>query len=385
MRMIHTSDWHLGRTFCGQSLLEDQAHQLAQFCAAVREDCAHPSTRPDLLIIAGDIYDRAVPPKEAVALLSETLQELTGSLKIPTVIIAGNHDSPERIGFASELLQAQGLTMAGPLTAEAGELTLATKHGPVRVFALPFASPVEARRIFGDETIRDHAGVIAAQLATCRPRLKKGERSVVVAHAFVMGSTASDSEEDLSVGGAFSVESELFKGFDYTALGHLHRPQKAGSERLRYSGSLLKYSFSEADHTKGFLRVELGPKGTVASTFVPLVPRREMRILEGCFDDLLDGEIQGSTEDYLLVRLLDGQPVADPMTRLRARYPNILNLQWPNLLGDAALVSPLGDHRAVSSLDLFKNFFEQAMNEPMTEEDLAAYLEATAPLTAREA
>lgn len=371
MRIMHTSDWHLGRALQGESLLEDQAHALQQLVDLLREDAGNPNTRTDLLILAGDVYDRAVPPRDAVSLLDATLSEIVGGLRIPTLVIAGNHDSPERVGFGAELLKGAGLLVAGPLQAEPASLVFQDAAGPIRVFALPYAGPGEARRVL-DEGIRSHEGVLAAQVAACRSRLGSGERSVVVGHAFVTGAETSDSEEELAVGGSSGVNAAVFQGLDYVALGHLHRPQSLAGGRIRYSGSLLKYSFSEAAHSKGILRLELDRDGLRCETLA-LTPRRDLRILEGDFHALLEGETQGPADDLLLIRLLDTLPQLDAIHRLRKRYPNVLQLEWPNQQHGGTAAALAGDHRQFGHEELFSRFYQDLKGAPLEPAQLEAY------------
>ena len=293
MRLIHTADWHLGRLFHNVHLTRDQEHVLEQLVELARD------VRPDAVIVAGDLYDRAVPPTEAVDLLDHVLTELVDGLGVPVVAIAGNHDSAVRVGFASTLLRERGLHLVGELPQAASPIVLRDEHGPVRICALPFADPAEARHVYGDEAIHDQQAVAAAGVRQALAATAPDERRVLVAHAFVAGGLESESERPLSVGGAQQVPAGMLAGFDYVALGHLHRPQTCGSETTRYAGSLLKYSFAEAAHDKSVCVVEIGPRGSapgeagragraaVAVETVALSPRRDVRRLEGTLAELL--------------------------------------------------------------------------------------------------
>ncbi|WP_291272374.1 exonuclease SbcCD subunit D [Geothrix sp.] len=364
MRFLHTSDWHLGKTLCNANLLDDQAHALDQVAAMVKE------TRAEALVVAGDLYDRAVPPKEAVALLDDALDRLVRGLGVPVLIIAGNHDSPERLGFASGFLETQGLHVAGPLGAGASPVLI----GNAAFHLMPYADPATARHAFQDDAIRTHQDALAAQLARARANHPAGRRFVAVAHAFVAGGEGSDSELGLAVGGTGEVDAALFKACDYAALGHLHRPQEAGYAQVRYAGSLLKYSASEAGHVKALTLVELPDHGPVRTEPLPFSPRRDLRRLRGRFEDLMRGP-HGEAGDYLFLELLDEGPVLDAMARLRQIYPNILGIQ-------PAPATPALPQEVVPSVDreldpaaLFETFFRDSAGRDMDEAERALFQE----------
>lgn len=364
MRFLHTSDWHLGKTLCNASLLDDQAHVLDQVTAMLKE------TRAEALVIAGDLYDRAVPPKEAVALLDETLDRIIRGLGVPVLIIAGNHDSPERLGFASRFLGTQGLHVAGPVDPEPDPVIL----GATAFHLLPYADPAMFRHALQNGEVKTHQDVLAAQLALARARHPKGHRFVAVAHAFVAGGEACDSELGLSIGGAGEVDAALFKACDYAALGHLHRPQEVGYAHVRYAGSLLKYSASEASHVKALTLVDLPAKGPARTEPLPLSPRRDLRRLRGRFEDLMKGP-HGNAEDYLFLDLLDDGPVLDAMARLREIYPNILGIQPAAALsGSAAEVADVST-RELDPETLFRAFFQDVQGRPMDAEEAALFSE----------
>ena len=350
MRFLHSADWHLGRVYHGVSLLEDQAHVLQQFVRIAAD------TRPDAVLLAGDIYDRSVPPAEAVRLLDRVLSELILDLKIPVVMIAGNHDGPDRLAFGSGLLQRAGLTVRGPVGMDAAPLVLRDAHGEVAVYALPYAEPALVRSASGDDTIADHHAALAAQTAAVRAAHVPGRRSVVVAHAFVQGGAESESERPLSVGGTGAVGVGVFDGFDYAALGHLHRPQAIGGGRIQYSGSLLKYSFAEADHAKSVNLVDMDAEGNCTVERILLVPRRDLRILEGELAALVAAAATDpARDDYVLARLTDHGALLDAMGKLRSAYPNALAIERPTLIGDGP-GRATADHRRTRIQDLFASF-----------------------------
>lgn len=356
MRFLHSADWHLGRVYHGVSLLEDQAHILGEFVRLAAD------TRPDAILLAGDIYDRSVPPAEAVRLLDMVLTELVRGLRIPVVMIAGNHDGPDRLAFGADLLGGAGLTVRGPVEADPKPLVLHDAHGAVAIHALPYAEPAVVRAAMpapaGEEApaIDSHHAALAAQLRTARSAQPAGARSVVVAHAFVLGGSESESERPLSVGASGAVGAALFDGFDYVALGHLHQPQQVGEARIQYSGSLLKYSFSEADHAKSVNLVELDAAGACRIERLALTPRRDLRIVDGELDAILAAAASDPRrDDYILARLADTGALLDAMGKLRTAYPNALAIERPALVGDGP-GSAAADHRRIRVQDLFASF-----------------------------
>lgn len=372
MRILHTSDWHIGKLFEGHHLTEDQAFTLDGFVALAEE------LRPDVIVIAGDLYDRAVPPPEAVELLDRTLRRLVLELKLPTVAIAGNHDSAERIGFGSALLESSGLLLAGDPIGRR-RLTLRDDHGEVDIVPIPFATPEALRSALrgadADADVQGFAAAMQRQVQAVTAGLPSGRRRVAVAHAFVKGGSTSESERALQVGGTGDVPAEAFDGidgapgFDYVALGHLHRPQQVDSARrglsMRYSGSLLPYSFSEIDHEKSVSLVTLGAPGAsgarceLAIETFALPQRRRMRKIEGTLEALLDAgrqETEAERRDYIWAALTDDGLVHDAMPRLRRVYPNAVKISRP-VWEAAAVQSERRDHRKVDPVEIFSDFW----------------------------
>jgi len=318
MKLLHTADWHLGRSFEGHSLDEDHRHVLDQvFEAVVRH-------RPDVLIVAGDLFDRASPPETAVRLFNDFMQRLTAETACAVVLIAGNHDSGERIGAMSMLADRNRALVRGPVASREPPLVLADEHGAVAISALPFAYEFAARDCFGDSGIKSPADVMAAQVAAARQEVPEGARWVIVAHAFVEGGAGSDGERTLSraVGGVETVPAAVFDGADYVALGHLHRPQSVGRDTIRYSGSPLAFGFDEEGQQKSMTLVELGGDGEVSSETIPFQPLRQVRALKGSLSDILAEAEDRPSEDFIKVTLRDAQRRIDPMKRIRAHYPN---------------------------------------------------------------
>jgi DNA repair protein SbcD/Mre11 len=373
MRFIHTADWHLGRLLFGASLLEDQRVVLDEFCELVG------SERPDAVLISGDVYDRAFPPPEAVELLDEVLTRLVMVHGTRVVLIAGNHDSPERIGFASRVLRGAGLHVAGPVCAEPMSVVVPSADGPVRIWALPYADPPEVAEVLEDPAIRGHEAAVAAQVQRVRAARNHGEREVLVTHAFVSGGEVSESERPLSVGGAAQISGALFQDFHYVALGHLHRPQTVGGERVRYAGSLLKYSFQEAEHRKTVSLVELGDGGRLQVEQVELHPRRDVRMLRGTLSALLAAVPAHGREDYLWVDLLDETPVYNAIERLRAVYPNVLHAAREQTQMERGGCGPsAGTVHRLGLGELFGMFFRDVTGEALEPGRMEAFTELAA-------
>jgi exonuclease SbcD len=378
MRFIHTSDWHLGRLFHGAHLTDDQAHVLSQFVDLVKE------SRPEAILIAGDIYDRAVPPPEAVNLLDEVLSQIVGDLRIPTVIIAGNHDSPERLNFGSRLLTKQGLHVHGRLSPSFQPIVLEDGFGKVNVYPIAYAEPPVVREQLEDASIDSHNKANRAIVDSILKNQKAQARKILVTHAFVAGGQESESERPLSLGGSGLVDVASFAGFDYVALGHLHRPQKIGSESICYSGSLMKYSFSEADHKKSINIVEMDGEGKTRIEKVSLSPRRDVRILDGYLADILSqAENDAAKSDYLMVTLRDTGAIFDAIGKLRQVYPNVMHIERPLLNSDGRLANDNLDHRKVNEADLFANFYQQVTEENLTDEQWQAFRGAVSNLSGR--
>ncbi len=376
LRLLHTSDWHLGRTLHEEPLLADQAWVLDRLLEALE------ATRPDALVIAGDVYDRAVPSADAVALLDDTLNRLV-ALGIPIIAIAGNHDSPERLSFGARLLEASGVHLRGALDRVAAPVAVAGKG---LVYAMPFVDPEVARGLTGDEALRGHAAATARIVAAARADAAGRDLpTVLVAHAFVEGATETpDSERPISVGAAGSVPAATLAGFDYVALGHLHAPQEV-APGLRYSGSLLKYSFAEADHAKAALLVEV-ERGAARLEAVPLGQRRDVVRLRGTLADLLARPgLDRHRGDLVEATLEDQGYVFDARHRLQVRFPHVLNVRRTELLagGEGTYVSRVGAAGG-DDLALFRVFFETVAGAPPGEAQAACFAAAVEAVAARE-
>lgn len=361
MKFIHTSDWHIGRQLHNQSLLDDQAFVLEQIIALADEH------KVDAVIVAGDIYDRSIPPANAVALLDGVLNRLVQDLGLQVIMIAGNHDGHERLGFAAKQMAISGLHIIGPLSADIHPITLSSSSGDVVFYSLPYAEPATVRQVFECEA-SSHEMAMDVLLEKVRQHDSQGLPKVVISHCFLDGGSESESERPLSIGGADKISPKLFTEFDYVALGHLHGPQYKGAEHVRYSGSILKYSFSEQHQHKSVTLVELGAQTPIDIRLLPLTSMRDVRILEGELDTLLaQGKTDAKREDYLMVRLLDKHAILDAMGKLRAVYPNVLHLERTGLMAGQQQVALSRDHIKKGEMDMFCDFFSQVSGESLTQ------------------
>lgn len=351
MRLLHTSDWHLGRSFHREGLLAAQSSYVDHLVDVVR------SERVDAVLLSGDVYDRALPPVDAVELANDALKRLVAT-GAKVVISSGNHDSAQRLGFASALIDAAGVHLRTDPTRIQTPVLLADKHGPVAIYALPYLEPDLVRATFGVDE-RSHQAVLGAAMQRVRSdRALTGHRAVAMAHAFVTGATASPSERDISVGGVSSVALDTFAGVDYAALGHLHGRHTL-SESVRYSGSPLAYSFSEAAHRKGSWLVELDASGLGAVTFVDApVPRRLLSV-RGTMEDLLRQSRHADAEgSWVHATVTDMRRPRDAMERLRTRYPHCLVIAFEPEGVHASSAGPIRE-RVVgrSDTEILSHFF----------------------------
>lgn len=379
MRFIHTADWHLGRLFYGRHLTEDQAYVLEQFQSVVRE------TKPDAILICGDVYDRAVPPVEAVELLNDTLVRLLLEARAPVIMIAGNHDSPERLGFGSALLSRQGLYVRGSATKDIRPVILDDAYGSVYFMPYTYAEPAAARHLWPEEEIAGHDAALRAMVKKSMASVPQNVRKVALAHAFIAGSGESESERPLAVGASGSVAADIFLPFHYAALGHLHNAQRAGSENIRYAGSLMKYSFDEAEQKKGVELVELGENGVTARETIALRPRRDVCRIKGFFDEILrDRAAYPAGDDYMAVTLKDRQAILDVHGQLSQIYPNLMQIERPYLGTGGVLKQEKSDYRTKSETELFSDFFCQMTGQPLDEAQRALFNRSYESLLAKQ-
>ncbi|PID00849.1 exonuclease SbcCD subunit D [Sporosarcina sp. P29] len=372
MKIFHTADWHLGKLVQGVYMTEDQRYILQAFIEEIKRE------QPDAIIIAGDLYDRAIPPTEAVGLLNEVLQEIVIDLKIPVMAIAGNHDSPSRLHFGSTFMKNQGLYITGELSPHLSPVKLQDEYGDVYFHLIPYADPSIVRHVLGDESISSHQQAMKKIIERIEQSMDKDARHVLVGHAFITKhgekeENTSDAERPLSIGGAEYVSSDVFEPFHYTALGHLHQAHFVGNETIRYSGSPLKYSISEENHQKGYLIVELGENGEVGIEKRLLTPLHDVRTVEGTMEDIVE---MPHNEDYVFVKLLDTVPVIQPMEKIRSVFPNAMHVERKlfasstDSLGGTVNVEKKEDDQA-----MFASFFKELQGEEVDEETKELFAE----------
>lgn len=361
MKLIHLSDLHLGKRVNEYSMLEDQIDILSKILAVIDEE------KPDGVLIAGDVYDKSVPSAEAVVLFDEFLTQLA-KRELEVFIISGNHDSPERMAFGSRLMDRSGIHLSQVYSGEVTPYTMTDEYGPVQLYMLPFVKPAHVRRFFGEEIVT-YTDAMAAAIE--HMELDPAVRNILVTHQFVTGASRSESEE-ISVGGTDNVDASVFDGFDYVALGHIHSPQNCGSERIRYCGTPLKYSFSEANDKKSVTVVELGEKGSLTVRTIPLIPKRDMVEIKGSYEEItLKSFYEGTTyqDDYVHITLTDEEDVVDAIGKLRVIYRNLMKLDYDNKrTRSAARVDGAEDVETKSPLQHFASLYELQNNQVMNDE-----------------
>ncbi|WP_182104361.1 exonuclease SbcCD subunit D [Niallia taxi] len=362
MKFIHTADWHLGKLVHGLYMTEDQRYMLNQFVELVKTE------QPDAVIIAGDLYDRSIPPTDAVNLLDEILYTINVEMNIPVLAVSGNHDSAERLSFGSSWYKQNKFYLNGKIE---NSLTPINMNG-VNFYLVPYCEPVTVREFLGDSSIVSHHDAMKAIVGKIEDKLSVNEPNILIGHSFVLGGKTSDSERVLSVGGSGCVGAELFAPFAYTALGHLHSPDAINHPTVKYSGSLMKYSFSEAKQRKSVSIIEVDEKGSFSERYHSFTPKKDMRELEGYMDELLDPAFYNKQkiDDYLKVTILDEGAILDPIQKLRQVYPNVLHLErkLENIDKKKKTSIEEKDHKRKTELDLFMSFYEEMTTADFTEE-----------------
>lgn len=391
MRFLHTADWHLGRIFHGLRLTEEQSIVLDQLITIAKEE------KTDAVVIAGDIYDRGIPPEDAIRLFDDVLYRLAKDAGQKVLLIAGNHDNAARLGFGQNLLTGQNVFITGPLSATASPVILQDEFGPVYFAPLTYGDPLLARTVFSQFDTEDtghqntesprsknhslytQEDVLRTQITAMCLQIPGQVRSVAIAHTFLTGAAVSpDSERALSIGGTSAVDPKIFSPFTYTALGHLHQNQHWG-KTIAYAGSLMKYSFNEASQKKGVFIVELDAAGVQSITAIPLMPRHELACLTGSFAELTKIPVANLQEHFLQITLTDPTPILDAKTRLEQFYPHILHLQYARLLQQPNPVVQQR-HNQLGPAELIHAFFEQVGSQPLTKRQLELLRETIAAL-----
>lgn len=362
MKLLHLADLHFGKSVNGFSMLEDQRYILGQIYSLIQTE------QIDGVLMAGDIYDRSIPGAEAVTLFDDFLTELK-KLQVAVFMISGNHDSAERLNFAGRLLEKQHIYMSCQMRESIKKVTLYDEYGPVNIYMLPFLKPAAVRAFYDDDSIHTFEDGVRACLN--RTEVNEKERNILITHHFVVSGSEkpeiSDSEMLLSVGGIDEVSASCFKAFDYTALGHIHRPQRIGDDCIRYAGSVLKYSFSEAGTDKVLTVVDIKEKGSVNIRLFPLVPKRDMRKIKGTLKALTDRDILtlADREDYIHATLTDKEVLIDPMNDLRSVYPNVMQLVFERNTLSASENTLTSQAVRKPKIELFDEFYEFVTGEAM--------------------
>ena len=355
MKLMHLSDLHLGKLVLEQSMIDDQKYILNQIIDIVKKE------RVDIVLIAGDVYDKSIPTIEAVNLFSDFLTRLY-KLKVLVFVISGNHDSKDRLSFGNELFVDNGIYIEGIFNGNLRCETINDKDGKLNIYMLPFIKPVEVKRFYPDEIIDTYEDAIKCILK--HSSINKSERNIIMVHQFVtsLGEDVIRSDsESISLGGIDNIDVTLFKDFDYVAMGHIHGPQKVGRETARYSGSPLKYSFSEVNQKKSVCIIEFNSKEDINISKIPLIPIRDMRVIKGPFDKLISKEIVNleNKNDYLDVVLTDDDYIINAIGKLRKFYPNILKLEYENKISSNEVSDNIDiDKSNMSPIDLFSEFYK---------------------------
>ena len=361
MKFLHLSDLHIGKRVNEFSMLEDQEYILTKIINVIDDE------KPDAVVIAGDVYDKSVPSAEAVQLFDDFLCRLA-KRKLQVFVISGNHDSAERMAFGGRLMDISGVHMSPVYNGKVEAISLDDEFGRVNFFMLPFVKPANVRRFFEDAQIESYTD--AVRVAVENMNVNADERNIIVTHQFVTGAEKCESEE-ISVGGSDNVDASVFDCFDYVALGHIHGPQNIGSERIRYCGTPLKYSFSEAKHKKSVTVVEMGEKGSLEIRTVALEPKRDMREIKGKYAEitLKENYADTNTDDYMHITLTDEEDIPDAIGKLRVIYPNLMKLDYDNKrTRSSAKLDIIENIEQRSPLDLFAEFYEKQNNQPMTDD-----------------
>lgn len=361
MKFIHLSDLHLGKRVNEFSMLEDQEYILTKIINIIDDQ------KPDGVIIAGDVYDKSVPSAEAVELFDDFLVKLSNrNLKV--FVISGNHDSAERIAFGGRLMDKSGIYMSPVYDGKIEPITVSDNFGDVNIYMLPFVKPANVRRFYPESEISSYTDAIKTIIDDMS--IDESKRNILITHQFVTGASRTESE-DISVGGTDNVDASVFEKFDYVALGHIHRSQKCTSDYIRYSGTPLKYSFSEANDKKEVIILDIKGKGTIELSFVPLVPKRDMVEIKGKYEELTLKSFYENTsysEDYMHITLTDEDDIPDVLTKLRVIYKNIMKLDYDNQRRHSVEINGADNVERKSPFDHFGEFYEMQNGQALSEE-----------------
>ena len=367
MRILHLADLHIGKIVLEQSMLEDQKYMLNQVIDKIKEEGI------ELVLISGDIYDRSVPPSDAVVCLNNFLKTLVKELKIKVCIIAGNHDSKERLGFGSEIFAEEGLYISANYNGNLDKVELEDEYGKLNLYMLPYIKPVEVKEFFEDKEITSYHDAVKSVIE--KERINKKERNIILSHQFV---TAGNEEpersesETLTLGGTENVDVSCYKNFDYVALGHIHGPQRIGRDTARYAGTILKYSFSEVNQKKSLVVIDFKEKDNLEINLIPLKPLRDMRVIKGPIEELVKEENYKGTnrEDYIRAIITNEEPVYDAIGQIKRVYPNTLRLDIENSKMNSSIekeLSNLDNIKKKDEVELFNEFYNFQHNQDLND------------------
>lgn len=363
MKFIHLSDLHIGKRVNEFSMLEEQEYILNKIINIIDAE------NPQAVIIAGDVYDKSVPPAEAVQLFDSFLSKLA-KRQLQTFVISGNHDSPERIAFAGKILDSCGIHMSPVYNGTVQSISLSDNYGTVNFYMLPFVKPANVRRYYSESQINSYTDAI--KVAIDNMDIDVNSRNVIITHQFVTGAITSESEE-LSVGGTDNVNSSVFEAFDYVALGHIHRPQNIGTNKIRYCGTPLKYSFSEANHKKSVTVVELENKGELTVREIELLPKNDLREIKGRYMEITSKENykDTNTNDYVHITLTDEEDIPDVIGKLRVIYPNLMKLDYDNKrTRSSSIINSDNNVESKSPIQLLEEFYLKQNNQSISQKQL---------------
>ncbi|WP_339263238.1 exonuclease SbcCD subunit D [Solibacillus sp. FSL W7-1472] len=380
MKIFHTADWHLGKIVQGVSMTRDQQFVLEQFIEEIRKE------KPDVIIIAGDLYDRSVPPTDAIQLLNKTLKEILVDEETPILAIAGNHDSATRLNFGSEFMKASGLHIVGHLEQNIDPVIMHDEYGEVHFYLVPFAEPSIVRAVFDDQSVTTHEAAMAKIIEQIKQTMDCTKRNIIIGHAFITKDgmpepNTSDSERKLTIGGTECISSALFEPFCYTALGHLHQAHFVANEKIQYAGSPLKYSESEVTHKKRFLIVDLNEDGSVTIEKRMLTPVRDMRVVTGMLEDILQHKVN---DDYVFVKLQDEHYVKGAAELVRTVYPNALHIERTVVYEQLEQHATTMNRVQMDDSELFELFYTEMTGKPLSDEIKEIYTDVLEQLIENE-
>ena len=370
MKILHLADLHIGKIVLEQSMLEDQKYMLNQVIDKIKEEGI------ELVLISGDIYDRSVPPSDAVVCLNNFLKTLVKELKIKVCIIAGNHDSKERLGFGSEIFAEEGLYISANYNGNLDKVELEDEYGKLNLYMLPYIKPVEVKEFFEDKEITSYHDAVKSVIE--KETINKKERNIILSHQFVTAGNEeperSDSET-LTLGGTENVDVSCYKDFDYVALGHIHGPQRIGRDTARYAGTILKYSFSEVNQNKSLTVIDFKGKDNLEINLIPLKPLRDMRVIKGPIEELVKEEYYKGTnrEDYIRAIITNEEPVYDAIGQIKKVYPNTLRLDIENSKMNSSIekeLSNLDNIKKKDEVELFNEFYNFQHDQNLTDVQL---------------